>query len=65
MALRNRIIFQRQLDDLLYSAAVPFDKRDILKKEVKHDGVDYFTGNLVFEEGDEDIIPLDWAWKIK
>jgi hypothetical protein len=50
---------------LLYSAAVPFDKRDILKKEVKHDGVDYFTGNLVFEEGDEDIIPLDWARKIK
>jgi len=47
------------------NAAIPFDKRDILKKEVKHDGVDYFTGNLVFEEGDEDIIPLDWAWKIK
>ena len=47
------------------NAAIPFDKRDILKKEVKHDGVDYFTGNLVFEEGDEDIIPLDWARKIK
>jgi hypothetical protein len=47
------------------NAAIPSDKRDILKKEVKHDGVDYFTGNLVFEEGDEDIIPLDWAWKIK
>jgi hypothetical protein len=47
------------------NAAIPSDKRDILKKEVKHDGVDYFTGNLVFEEGDENIIPLDWAWKIK
>jgi len=47
------------------NAAIPSDKRDILKKEVKHDGVDYFTGNLVFEEGDEDIIPLDWAIKIK
>ena len=47
------------------NAAIPSDKRDILKKEVKHDGVDYFTGNLVFEEGDEDIIPLDWSWKIK
>ena len=47
------------------NAAIPSDKRDILKKEVKHDGVDYFTGNLVFEEGDEDIIPLDWAWKFK
>jgi len=47
------------------NAAIPSDKRDILKKEVKHDGVDYFTGNLVFEEGDEDIIPLDWARKIK
>jgi hypothetical protein len=46
------------------NAAIPSDKRDILKKEVKHDGVDYFTGNLVFEEGDEDIIPLDWARKI-
>ena len=39
---------EKSQDDLLYSAAVPFDKRDILKKEVKHDGVDYFTGNLVF-----------------
>ena len=47
------------------NAAIPSDKRDILKKEVKHDGVDYFTGNLVFEEGDEDIIPPDWAWKFK
>ncbi|MCP4484887.1 MAG: hypothetical protein GY823_10045 [Flavobacteriaceae bacterium] len=47
------------------NAAIPSDKRDILKKEVKHDGVDYFTGNLVFEEGDENIIPLDWARKIK
>jgi hypothetical protein len=47
------------------NAAIHSDKRDILKKEVKHDGVDYFTGNLVFEEGDENIIPLDWAWKIK
>ena len=47
------------------NAAIPSDKRDILKKEVKHDGVEYFTGNLVFEEGDEDIIPLDWARKIK
>ena len=47
------------------NAAIPSDKRDILKKEVKHDGVDYFTGNLVFEEGDEDIIPPDWARKIK
>ena len=47
------------------NAAIPSDKRDILKKEVKHDGVDYFTGNLVFEEGDEDIIPPDWAIKIK
>ena len=56
---------EKSQDYLLYSAAVPFDKRDILKKEVKHYGVDYFTGNLVFEEGDEDIIPLDWAWKIK
>ncbi|MAJ06774.1 MAG: hypothetical protein CL827_07960 [Crocinitomicaceae bacterium] len=47
------------------NAAIPSDKRDILKKEVKHDGVDYFTGNLVFEEGDENIIPPDWAKKIK
>lgn len=48
---------EKSQDDLLYSAAVPFDKRDILKKEVKHDGVDYFTGNLVFEDGDKNIIP--------
>jgi len=26
---------------------------------------DVSSGNLVFEKGDEDIIPLDWSWKIK
>ena len=31
----------------------------MLKEEVKHDGVDYFTGNLVFEEGDKSIVPED------
>ena len=52
-------------ENWLYNAAVPFNKKDILKKEIKHDGVDYFTGNLVFEDGDENIIPPDWARKIK
>ena len=33
------------------NAAVPFDKRDILKKEIEHDG------NLVFEDGDKNILP--------
>ena len=27
------------------------------EKEIKHDGVDYLTGNLVFEEGDKSILP--------
>ena len=40
------------------NAAVPSDKRDILIEDVS-------SGNLVFEKGDEDIIPLDWSWKIK
>ena len=40
------------------NAAIPSDKRGILIEDVS-------SGNLVFEEGDEDIIPLDWAWKIK
>ena len=40
------------------NAAIPSDKRDILIEDVS-------SGNLVFEQGDEDIIPLDWAWKIK
>ena len=39
------------------SGAVPFNKKDILKEEIKHDSVDYFTGNLVFEEGDKSILP--------
>ena len=40
------------------NAAIPSDKRDILIEDVS-------SGNLVFEKGDEDIIPLDWSWKIK
>jgi hypothetical protein len=44
-------------ENWLDNAAVPFNKKDILKEEIKHDGVDYFTGNLVFEEGDKSILP--------
>ena len=44
-------------ENMLYEAAVPFNRKDILKEEIKHDGVDYFTGNLVFEEGDKSILP--------
>ena len=39
---------EKSQDDLLYSAAVPFDKRDILKEDIN-------SGNLVFEEGDKSI----------
>ena len=46
-------------ENWLDNAAVPFSKKDILKEEIKHDGVDYFTGNLVFELGDINIIPLE------
>ena len=35
-------------ENLLYEAAVPFDKRDILKEDIN-------SGNLVFEEGDKSI----------
>ena len=44
-------------ENWLDNAAVSFNKKDILKEEIKHDGVDYFTGNLVFEEGDKNILP--------
>ena len=44
-------------ENWLDNAAVPFNKKDILKEEIKHDGVDYFTGNLVFDEGDKNILP--------
>jgi hypothetical protein len=47
-------------ENMLYEAAVPKDKREMLKEEVKHDGVDYFTGNLVFEEGDKSILPEEF-----
>jgi hypothetical protein len=47
-------------ENMLYEAAVPFEKRDILKEEIKNDGVDYFTGNLVFEEGDKSILPEEF-----
>ena len=47
-------------ENMLYEAAVPKDKREILKEEVKHDGVDYLTGNLVFEEGDKSILPEEF-----
>jgi len=44
-------------ENWLDNAAVPFNKKDILKEEIKLDGVDYFTGNLIFEEGDKSILP--------
>ncbi len=47
-------------ENMLYKAAVPFEKRDILKEEIKNDGVDYYTGNLVFEEGDKNILPEEF-----
>tara|TARA_B100001113_G_C20916762_1_gene538244 strand:+ start:300 stop:776 length:477 start_codon:yes stop_codon:yes gene_type:complete len=36
--------------DLLNKAAVPFNKREILKEDIS-------SGNLVFEEGDKSILP--------
>ena len=44
-------------ENWLDNAAVSFNKKDILKEEIKHDGVDYLTGNLVFEEGNKSILP--------
>jgi len=44
-------------ENWLDNAAVPFNKKDILKEEIKLDGVDYFTGNLIFEEGYKSILP--------
>ena len=38
--------------DWLNNAAVPFNKRDILKEDIS-------SGNLVFEEGDENILPMN------
>lgn len=38
--------------DWLNNAAVPFNKRDILKEDIS-------SGDLVFEEGDENILPMN------
>ena len=37
-------------ENMLYEAAVPFEKRDMLKEDVN-------AGTLVFEEGDKSIVP--------
>ena len=39
-------------ENMLYEAAVPFEKRDMLKEDVN-------AGILVFEEGDKSIVPED------
>ena len=39
-------------ENILYEAAVPFEKRDMLKEDVN-------AGTLVFEEGDKSIVPED------
>ena len=39
-------------ENILYEAAVPFEKRDMLKEDVN-------SGILVFEEGDKSIVPED------
>ena len=39
-------------ENILYEAAVPFEKRDMLKEDVN-------AGILVFEEGDKSIVPED------
>tara|TARA_B100002019_G_C21268095_1_gene600555 strand:+ start:1804 stop:2679 length:876 start_codon:yes stop_codon:yes gene_type:complete len=41
-------------ENILYEAAVPFEKRDMLKEDVN-------AGILVFEEGDKKILPELWA----
>ena len=40
-------------ENMLYEAAVPFEKRDMLKEDIN-------AGILVFEEGDKSIVPEDW-----
>ena len=40
-------------ENMLYEAAVPFEKRDMLKEDIS-------AGILVFEEGDKSIVPEDW-----
>ena len=43
-------------ENMLYEAAVPFEKRDMLKEDAN-------SGILVFEEGDKSIVPERWkSW---
>jgi len=46
-------------ENLLYEAAVPFEKRDMFKEDINAKII-IDNGCLIFKEGDESILPEEW-----
>ena len=46
-------------ENLLYEAAVPFEKRDMFKEDINAKII-IDNGCLIFKEGDESILPKEW-----
>lgn len=54
LAFAEKYLNEASQENILDEAAVPFEKRDMLKEDVN-------AGILVFEEGDKKILPESWA----
>ena len=50
-------------ENMLYEAAVPFEKRDMFKEEINVKII-IDNGCLIFKEGDESILPEEWKERI-
>jgi hypothetical protein len=50
-------------ENMLYEAAVPFEKRDMLKEDINAEII-IDNGCLIFKEGDESILPEEWKERI-
>ena len=46
-------------ENMLYEAAVPFEKRDMFKEDINAEII-IDNGCLIFKEGDESILPEEW-----
>jgi hypothetical protein len=50
-------------ENMLYEAAVPFEKRDMFKEDINAEII-IDNGCLIFKEGDESILPEEWKERI-
>jgi hypothetical protein len=50
-------------ENMLYEAAVPFEKRDMFKEDINAEII-IDNGCLIFKEGDESILPEEWKEQI-